>query len=95
MSAVDTQRAAQIGHIDRELMVFSRWWRLDGDYIRCIACKRPCLASYAHMRFDHAAGCRNAATAVERPWLALRHILAAFDKVDETAEAAGNGGGDV
>lgn len=84
--------------LDGALLSFARRWRLDGDYIRCVRCKRPHLASWAHKAFDHAPGCKiakaesaGAQREVEsHPWLALQRIVAALPSPSlERAESAG------
>ncbi|WP_321940016.1 hypothetical protein [Paraburkholderia sp. J8-2] len=58
------------------LCSFAGRWSVDGDYLRCVKCRRPHIASKADMDFDHAAGCKLASTSEVRPWRALLAILA-------------------
>jgi len=57
------------------LCKFGTHWGLDGDYLRCRACKRPQIASCAHMDFPHAAWCEVANDVEAHPWLTLIGLL--------------------
>ncbi|HPG94997.1 MAG TPA: hypothetical protein PLR28_10625 [Dokdonella sp.] len=55
---------------------FAKRWVVDGDYLRCVGCKRPILASFGSA-FRHADGCLVGRGKCEgKPWEALVHILA-------------------
>jgi len=50
-------------------------WISDGDYLRCVACKRAHMASRADQKFVHASYCPAESTAEDYPWQALLRIL--------------------
>lgn len=56
------------------LCEFARRWSLDGDYLRCRSCKRPQLAGYHHLPFQHADGCRQQYWETH-PWQVLVRLL--------------------
>ncbi len=62
-------------NVDHTLLAFSNRWRLDGDYIRCVHCMRPCLASCAALPFEHREGCPNASAGDQHPWYELAVLL--------------------
>lgn len=57
------------------LCKFGMNWLLDGDYLRCRVCKRPQIASCAHMDFPHAAWCKVANDVDGHPWMTLIGLL--------------------
>lgn len=56
------------------LLEFGYDWMLDGDLIRCRACKRAHIASRENEDFVHATGCVKWARG-GRPWARLVAIL--------------------
>lgn len=64
-----------IYRMNHALCDFAVRWVLDGDYLRCKKCKRPHIASAIDRPFEHAEGCKLAATAEEFPWQSLLRIL--------------------
>ena len=75
------------------LCKFGTHWGLDGDYLRCRACKRPQIASCAHMDFPHAAWCEVANDVEAHPWLTLIGLLKpiAIDQAIAAKRVDGNG----
>lgn len=61
--------------MNKALCDFASRWKMDGDYLRCVKCKRPMIASRTALVFSHADSCKNAATSEPHPWLALVEIL--------------------
>jgi len=57
------------------LCKFGMNWLLDGDYLRCRVCKRPQIASCAHLDFPHASDCKCADDVENHPWLTLIGLL--------------------
>lgn len=58
------------------LCSFAQRWRIDGDYIRCVECNRPQLATYALNPFFHAQHCPRATASDPTPWLTFVELLA-------------------
>lgn len=58
------------------LIDFADRWGLDGDYVRCRACRRPQQTSWLRFDFPHASGCRNEG-AERNPWLTLSSLIVA------------------
>lgn len=58
-----------------DLCEFAQRWKLDGDYLRCRSCRRPQLAGYHHLPFQHAAGCEAAERCEPHPWQTLVALL--------------------
>lgn len=50
-------------------------WISDGDYLRCVACKRAHMASRADQKFVHASYCPAESTAEDYPWQVLLRLL--------------------
>lgn len=61
--------------INEALNEFSNHWKLDGDYLRCVKCNRPHIASMGLMPFVHQHGCKLEGKSSPHPWLLLREIL--------------------
>lgn len=60
---------------NRMLLEFATRFRLDGDLLRCFACKRGIVASREDEDFIHAADCKLRVIG-GRPWSELQAILA-------------------
>ena len=58
---------------DEALRLFSEWWQLDGDLMRCTKCGRAIVASREDEAMVHRAGCPNSGT---HPWRVLKSIIA-------------------
>jgi len=84
---------------DREALMngslckFGMNWLLDGDYLRCRVCKRPQIASCAHLDFPHASDCKCADDVENHPWLTLIGLLKpiAIDQAIAAKREDGNG----
>lgn len=61
--------------VNDALLEFADYWKLDGDYLRCVKCKRPHIASKSDMPFVHMSGCKLAGKSDSHPWNLLRDIL--------------------
>lgn len=67
--------ADALHQMNNALCDFAMRWVVDGDYLRCKKCKRPHIASAIDRPFEHAAGCKMAATSELYPWRTLMAIL--------------------
>lgn len=56
------------------LLDFAQDWTLDGDLLRCRACKRAHIASREDEEFVHRSDCKKRRTGA-RPWKELAAIL--------------------
>jgi hypothetical protein len=57
------------------LNALAKFYRVDGDYMRCTACKRPQQVRWCHAAFPHVDGCRNERRATPHPWLVMRDVV--------------------
>ena len=71
-----------------DLCDFFRRWKSDGDYLRCVECKRPQLASYAYLEFPHAAGCKAEGRGEKHPWATLASLIAPAGGLHRAVENA-------
>lgn len=88
-SAPGDAQDEQVRHkMNADLCAFYMRWEADGDYLRCLRCKRPQIASYAEKGFPHAAGCKAVGNVEQRPWLALIELMRPL--IGSAAPAAGD-----
>lgn len=57
------------------LLALSKIWLLDGDWMKCRACKRVLIASLDGEPMCHKTGCKHASHV--HPWADLRNALSA------------------
>lgn len=70
------------------LIEFARRWRLDGDLLTCVACKRSLIASRDAEWMGHASSCRFANQ--QHPWAELRALIAVPHVVERTVSDRGD-----
>jgi hypothetical protein len=56
------------------LLVLSKIWQLDGDWMKCRTCKAVLIASRDGEPMQHKVGCKHAAHS--HPWADLRNAMA-------------------
>jgi hypothetical protein len=56
------------------LLLLSKVWLLDGDWMKCRACKQVLIASLDGEPMRHKTGCKHAAHV--HPWTDLRNAIA-------------------
>lgn len=88
--AVDV--GTDFGAMNDALCAFAMRWEIDGDYLRCLKCKRPQITNYASHDFPHAHGCKAAGKVEARPWETFARLLLPLTRA-LTSEKAGLVGG--
>lgn len=73
--AVPDEVALALHAMNDALCDFSNRWKSDGDYLRCVKCRRPIIASAAAQAFQHAADCPSRLLTETHPWLKLLELL--------------------
>lgn len=58
---------------NEQLDRFSRTWKLNGDWMTCVKCKRSLIASRSGEELSHGPDCPNAKD--KHPWIGLFQIL--------------------
>lgn len=67
-----------------ELMTFSKYWKLDGDLIRCQSCGRGIHCTNSKEPLHHASDCKN--SVLLYPWHNLQTLAnAVVDAENETS----------
>jgi len=89
--AVDV--GADFGAMNRALCDFAMRWEIDGDYMRCLKCKRPQITNYASHDFPHAHGCKAAGNVEARPWETFAQLLSPLTRAISVQKAGPVGDG--
>jgi hypothetical protein len=71
--ALETTTAKMTPESNELLCDFAMLWKLDGDWMTCVKCKRNLIASREDEAFPHASGCKFSDN--QNPWQALRAII--------------------
>lgn len=67
------------------LCEFGQRWRLEGDWMTCVKCKRNLIASRDGEILPHADKCKNSAN--QHPWRELRELLNGKQSVVQTEQS--------